>query len=103
MACSAIRGDLRRASTRTSGTAHPRVRIAFTRHRYRVFPYCRQRRRVRTVRTDVTFVSNGLTPTGHLHPPDSRAGHPLPAIVVGEPWGSGADRRTPRPASDRGG
>ncbi|MEH0448386.1 hypothetical protein QA811_33280 [Streptomyces sp. B21-102] len=58
---------------------------------------------MRTVRTDVTFVSNGLTPTGHLHTPDSRAGHPLPAIVVVEPWGSGADRRTPRPASDRGG
>jgi hypothetical protein len=67
MACSAIRGGLRRASTRTSGTAHPRVGIAFTRHRYRVFPCCRRRRRVTTVRTDVTFVSMGLTPTCHLH------------------------------------
>ncbi|MFF1442465.1 alpha/beta hydrolase [Streptomyces sp. NPDC058295] len=42
---------------------------------------------MRTVRTDVTFVSNGLTPTGHRHTPESRAGHPLPAIVVIHPWG----------------
>ncbi len=67
MECSAIRGGLRRASTRTSGTAHPRVGIAFTRHRYRVFPCCMRRRRVTTVRTDVTFVSMGLTPTCDLH------------------------------------
>ncbi|MDF9811730.1 alpha/beta hydrolase [Streptomyces sp. SPB162] len=42
---------------------------------------------MRTVRTDVTFVSNGLTPTGHLHTPDFRSGHPLPAIVVIHLWG----------------
>lgn len=39
------------------------------------------------MRTDVTFVSNSLTPAGHLHTPDARAGHPLPAIVVIHPWG----------------
>ncbi|MFI6466238.1 alpha/beta hydrolase [Streptomyces sp. NPDC050538] len=39
------------------------------------------------MRTDVTFVSKGLTPTGHLHTPESRAGHPLPAIAVIHPWG----------------
>ncbi|GHB86016.1 hypothetical protein GCM10010306_096030 [Streptomyces umbrinus] len=39
------------------------------------------------MRTDVTFVSNGLTLAGHLHTPDARAGHPLPAIVVIHPWG----------------
>ncbi|WP_371583927.1 alpha/beta hydrolase [Streptomyces sp. NBC_01314] len=41
----------------------------------------------KTVRTDVTFVSNGLTPAGHLHTPDARVGHPLAAIVVIRPWG----------------
>ncbi|MFF0043048.1 alpha/beta hydrolase [Streptomyces mirabilis] len=39
------------------------------------------------MQTDVTFFSNGLGLAGHLHTPDARAGHPLPAIVVIHPWG----------------
>ena len=39
------------------------------------------------MRTDVIFVSDGLTLAGHLHTPDARAGHPLPAIVIIHPWG----------------
>ncbi|MFF3377230.1 hypothetical protein ACFYXF_30280 [Streptomyces sp. NPDC002680] len=38
-----------------------------------------------TVRTDVTFVSNGLTPAGHLHTPDDLAGHPRTDEALGEP------------------
>ncbi|WP_371664672.1 hypothetical protein [Streptomyces sp. NBC_00280] len=38
-----------------------------------------------TVRTDVTFVSNGLTPADHLHTPDDRAGLPRTDEALGEP------------------
>ncbi|WP_327699853.1 alpha/beta hydrolase [Streptomyces sp. NBC_00459] len=38
-----------------------------------------------TVRTDVTFVSNGLTPAGHLHTPDDRAGLPRTDEALGGP------------------
>ncbi|MGW3983025.1 alpha/beta hydrolase [Streptomyces mirabilis] len=39
------------------------------------------------MRTDVTFLSNGLTLAGHLYTPDRHDGPPLPAIVVLHPWG----------------
>ncbi|MFE2318835.1 dienelactone hydrolase family protein [Streptomyces sp. NPDC059441] len=86
-ASSATEIGLRRAFTRTSGTATHGPKLLSERHRYSVFPCGRRRRRVKTVRTDVTFFSNGKNLAGHLRTPDARAGHPLPVIVVIHPWG----------------
>jgi fermentation-respiration switch protein FrsA (DUF1100 family) len=36
-------------------------------------------------KTDITFESAGIPLAGHLHLPDTRAGGPRPAIVVGHP------------------
>ncbi|MEU8935155.1 alpha/beta hydrolase [Streptomyces sp. NPDC048409] len=45
------------------------------------------------MRTDVTFTSAGITLAGHLYTPDTAAGAPLAAVVVGHP-GSGVKEQT---------
>jgi len=45
------------------------------------------------MKTDITFLSAGLKLAGHLYAPDSEAGGPHPAIIVGHP-GSGVKEQT---------
>ncbi|MEV1082372.1 alpha/beta hydrolase [Streptomyces sp. NPDC050211] len=40
------------------------------------------------MKTEVSFPSKGLKVAGILYLPDTYSGRPLPAVVVGHPWGS---------------
>ena len=85
VACSAIRMAYGEHPPEEAGRPTPRDGTTFRTSPIFRISMLQAEEASETVRTDVTFVSNGLTPADHLHTPDDRAGLPRTDKALGEP------------------